>query len=146
MKLNDSQHGIRSGCSTLSQLLAHFAKILKGLERGDDVNIVYLDFAKALDKVNFRVVLKKLKSLGIRGKLGRWIHCFLTGRTQKIVVGGASSSIKEVISGIPQGSVLGPLLFLIMIGDIDKSVVTAFLSSFSGDARVGHGVKTEEDL
>ena len=145
-KLNDSQHGFRSGRSTLSQLLAHFDKILKGLERGDDVNVVYLDFAKAFDKVDFGVVLKKLKSIGIRGKLGRWIHCFLTGRTQKVVVGGASSSIKEVISGVPQGSVLGPLIFLIMIGDIDKSVLTAFLSSFADDTRVGHWVKTREDL
>ena len=78
--------------------------------------------------------------------MGRWIHCFLTGRTQKVVVGGASSSIKEVISGVPQGSVLGPLLFLIMIGDIDKSMLTAFLSSFADDTRVGHWVKTMEDL
>ena len=145
-KLSDSQHGFRSGRSTLSQLLSHFDKVLKGLERGEDVHVVYLDFAKAFDKVDFGVVLKKLKSLGIRGKLGRWIHCFLTGRTQRVVVGGASSSVKEVISGVPQGSVLGPLLFLIMIGDIDKSVLTAFLSSFADDTRVGHGIKTMEDL
>ena len=145
-KLNDSQHGFRGGRSTLSQLLSHFDKILKGLERGEDVHVVYLDFAKAFDKVDFGVVLKKLKSLGIRGKLGRWIHCFLTGRTQRVVVGGASSSVKEVISGVPQGSVLGPLLFLIMIGDIDKSLLTAFLSSFADDTRVGHGIKTMEDL
>ena len=145
-KLSDSQHGFRSGRSTLSQLLSHFDKVLTGLERGEDVHVVYLDFAKAFDKVDFGVVLKKLKSLGIRGKLGRWIHCFLTGRTQRVVVGGASSSVKEVISGVPQGSVLGPLLFLIMIGDIDKSVLTAFLSSFADDTRVGHGIKTMEDL
>ena len=145
-KFNDSQHGFRSGRSTLSQLLSHFDKILKGLEKGDDVNVVYLDFAKAFDKVDHGVVLKKLKSLGIRGRLGRWIHCFLTGRTQKVVVGGESSSIKVVISGVPQGSVLGPLLFLIMIGDIDKSVLTAFLSSFADDTRVGHWIKTMEDL
>ena len=111
-----------------------------------NVHLRYLDFAKAFDKVDFGVVLKKLKTLGVRGKLGRWIHCFLTGRTQKVVVGGASSSIKVVISGVPQGSVLGPLLFLIMIGDIDKSVLTAFLSSFADDTRVGHWIKTKEDL
>ena len=69
-KPNDSQHGFRSGHTTLSQLLLHFDKILKGLERGDDVNIVYADFAKAFSKMDFGVVLKELKSLGIRGKLG----------------------------------------------------------------------------
>ena len=63
-----------------------------------------------------------------------------------MVVGGVSSSVKKVISGVPQGSVLGPLLFLIMIGDIDESVLTSFLSSFADDTRVGHGVKTMEDL
>ena len=62
------------------------------------------------------------------------------------MVGGASSSIKEVISGVSQGSLLGPLLSLIMILDIDKSVLTDFLSSFSDDIRVGHWFKTIEDL
>jgi hypothetical protein len=108
--------------------------------------VVYLDFAKAFDKVDFGIVLNKLKELGIKGKLGKWIHCFLTGITQKVVVDGISSSVKEVISGVPQGSVLGPLLFLIMIGDIDKSVLTAFLSSFADDTRLGHRVKCMEDL
>ena len=70
----------------------------------------------------------------------------MTGRTHKVVVGGASSSVKKVISGVPQGSVLGPLLFLKMIGDKDKSVLTVFLSSFADDTSVGHRVKTREDL
>ena len=145
-KFNDSQHGFRSGRSTLSQLLAHFDRIIKCLEEGDDVNVVYLDFAKAFDKVDFGIVLNKLKALGITGKLGRWIHCFLTGRTQRVVIDGISSSVKEVLSGVPQGSVLGPLLFLIMIGDIDESVLTAFLSSFADDTRVGHSIKCMEDI
>ena len=96
--------------------------------------------------MDFGVVLKELQSLGISGKLSQWIHCFLTGRTQKVVVGGVSSNVKEVISGVPQGSLLGPLLSLIMILDIDKSVLTDFLSSFADDTRVGHWVKTIEDL
>ena len=70
----------------------------------------------------------------------------LFDRQNTVVLGGASSSVKKVISGVPQGSVLGPLLFLIMIGDIDKSVLTEFLSSFADDTRVGHRVKTREDL
>ena len=63
-----------------------------------------------------------------------------------MVFGGVSSSVKNVISGVPQGSVLGPLLFLIMIGDIDESMLTSFLSSFTDDTRVGNWVKTMEDL
>ena len=145
-KFNDSQHGFRSGRSTLSQLLAHFDRVIKCLEEGEDVNVVYLDFAKAFDKVDFSIILNKLKALGITGKLGRWIHCFLTGRTQRVVIDGISSSIKEVLSGVPQGSVLGPLLFLIMIGYIDESVLTAFLSGFADDTRVGHSIKCMEDI
>ena len=70
----------------------------------------------------------------------------MTGRTKRVVVGGAGSNVKEVVSGVRKGFVLGSNKFLVMIGDIDKSVLTAFLSSFTDDTRVGHGVKTMEDL
>ena len=142
---NPSQHGFRCGRSCLSQLIAHYELILQLMEEGYDVDVIYLDFAKAFDKVDFDIILKKLRSLGIRHKLGRWIHTFITGRTQTVLVNGARSNPASVKSGVPQGSVLGPLLFLILIGDIDKDVASAFLSSFADDTRMGHGVNTYED-
>ena len=103
--------------------------MLSHLEEGHNVDVVYLDFAKAFDKLDFNITLHKLKSLGIDGKIGRWIHSFLTGCHQRVVVNGVMSKLAAVLSGVPQGSVLGPILFLIMLGSIDKDVAHAFLSN-----------------
>ena len=142
---NPSQHGFRSGRSCLSQLLTHYEMILSQLEEGHNVDVIYLDFAKAFDKLDFNVTLNKLKMLGIDGKIGRWIHSFLTGRHQSVVVNGEKSPPAEVLSGVPQGSVIGPILFLILIGDIDQNVAHAFLSSFADDTRVGKAIKSVAD-
>ena len=142
---NPSQHGFRSGRSCLSQLLAHYDRILSELERGYNVDVIYLDFAKAFDKLDFNVTLSKLKMLGIDGKIGKWIHSFLTGRHQSVVVNGVKSVPAPVLSGVPQGSVIGPILFLILIADIDHNVANSFLSSFADDTRVGKGIQSERD-
>ena len=143
---NTSQHGFRSGRSCLSQLLAHYDKIISLLEQGQNVDVIYLDFAKAFDKLDFNVTFQKLKQLGIGGKIGKWIHSFLTNRHQTVVVNGEQSDPAPVISGVPQGSVIGPLLFLILIGDIDSNVSHSFLSSFADDTRIGKGIATQEDV
>ena len=142
---NPEQHGFRIGRSCLSQLLNHYDHILYLLEQGHNVDVIYVDFAKAFDKVDFDVTLKKINQLGIRGKVGQWIYSFITNRTQTVLVNGCRSDPSPVRSGVPQGSVLGPLLFLILIGDIDQNVASAFVSSFADDTRVGHGVNTAED-
>ena len=144
--LNPGQHGFRAGRSCLSQLLSHVENITQILEDGDNVDVIYLDFSKAFDKVDFLVTLRKIKLLGVTGSIGKWIYSFLTGRTQTVIVNGMSSSHSDVKSGVPQGSVLGPLLFLILLGDIDKSVSSAFLSSFADDTRIGHRIKTAGDV
>ena len=144
--LNPGQHGFRAGRSCLSQLLEHFETVTQTLEDGDNVDVIYLDFSKAFDKVDFLVTLRKLKYLGITGNVGKWIYSFITGRTQTVIVSGIKSDVSEVKSGVPQGSVLGPLLFLILLGDIDKSVASAFVSSFADDTRVGRRIKTPADV
>ena len=142
---NPSQHGFRAGRSCLSQLLNHYEQILTRLENGFNVDVVYLDFAKAFDKLDFNITLSKLKALGISGKIGRWIHSFLTGRKQSVVVNGTKSPPADVLSGVPQGSVLGPILFLILIGDINQDVAHSFISSFADDTRIGKGINSVED-
>ena len=143
---NNSQHGFLGGRSCLSQLLVHFDRITHELESGRGVDVIYLDFAKAFDKVDHGITLKKLASLGIGGQLGRWLHAFLTNRTQSVIVERRKSKPKPVLSGVPQGSVLGPLLFLVLIGDIDSDIAHSFLSSFADDTRVGKGITSEEDV
>ena len=116
---NESQHGFRSGRSCLSQLLEHYDTVLSILEDGANADVVYLDFAKAFDKVDHRIVLNKIQKLGIHGKVYEWIESFLSNRYQSVTVNGTISEPQKVISGVPQGSVLGPIIFLILIGDID---------------------------
>ena len=143
---NISQHGFRMGRSCLSQLIEHLDHVNNLLEQGKSVDVIYLDFAKAFDKVDIEVTLRKMKDLGIQGKLGRWIHSFLNDREQAVTVDKKISKPQPVKSGVPQGSVLGPLIFLILIGDIDQNISSAFLSSFADDTRVGKGIETEQDV
>ena len=100
---NSSQHGFRTGRSCLSQLLAHYDKILSLLDQGHNVDVIYLDFAKAFDKLDFNVTLSKLKAFGTDGNIGRWIQSFLTGRYQTVIVNGSKDFPAPVLSGVPQG-------------------------------------------
>ena len=142
---NPGQHGFRHGRSCLSQLITHYDHILDLLEQGHNVDVVYIDFAKAFDKVDFMVTMHKLISLGISGKVGKWIYSFLTHRTQQVIVNKSFSKPIEVKSGVPQGSVPGPLIFLILIGDINKDVNEAILSSFADDTRIGRQIGSQND-
>ena len=132
---NASQHGFRQGRSCLSQLLEHFDTILSFLERGVNIDTIYLDFSKAFDKVNHNILLKKMKNLGIKRKLLKLIKSFLKNRNQSVLVNGFKSDPVQVVSGVPQGTVLGLILFLLMISDIDENTKYSFLASFADDTR-----------
>ena len=144
-KLNKNQHGFRGGRSCLSQLIEHQNRILEGMENNEDVDVVYLDFAKAFDKVHHGVLIQKLQNAGITGKLLKWINNFLSNRKQTVSVEGCFSSESDVTSGVPQGSVLGPILFLVHISDIDQGTHHCKVSSFADDTRIMKTIKEEND-
>ena len=141
--LNDTQHGFRSGCS--SALLDVYDDVMHMLNGVSIVDMVYLDFAKAFDKVDHGILLHKVKDLGINGKLGQWFYHFLTNRQHFVRLPGGLSDDHPVISGVPQGTVLGPLLFIIMIGDINRDVGSSKLISFADDTRVYRQIADTED-
>ena len=105
------------------------------LDNNCPVDVVYLDFRKAFDSVPHRRLLKKLYGYGIQGNLLSWIEGFLLGRKQKVVLNGSCSSWTDVVSGVPQGSVLGPLLFSIYVNDIPNLVDSPILL-FADDIKI----------
>jgi len=109
--IRESQHGFTKGRSCLTNLLEFMEEVTDKLDNGKPVDIIYLDFAKAFDKVPYQRLFKKLRSHDIRGEISLWIESWLTGRRQKVGLNREYSDWSCVISHVPQGSVLGPILF-----------------------------------
>ena len=142
--LNSSQHGFLKARSCLTNMLCFLEEITKWIDVGSPVDIIYLDFQKAFDKVPHQRLLLKLKAHGIRDSITDWIEQWLTDRSQRVVVDGEVSNWKLVLSGVPQGSVLGPILFLIYINDLDDSITSNVLK-FADDTKLFRKVNTDGD-
>ena len=142
--LNSSQHGFLKARSCLTNMLCFLEEITKWIDMGSPVDIIYLDFQKAFDKVPHQRLLLKLKAHGIGDSISDWIEQWLTDRRQRVVVDGEVSNWKSVLSGVPQGSVLGPILFLIYINDLDDSI-TSNVMKFADDTKLFRKVNTDGD-
>jgi len=106
--------------------------------------VVYLDYRKAFDSVPHRRLIEKLKSFGIDGKLLKWMDDFLTSRTMKVGLRGTFSQLPEVLSGVPQGSVLGPLLFLLYVNEL-PSWIKCDMKMFADDTKLWCRIKTDAE-
>ena len=142
--LSKKQYGFISGRSTTTQLLYYLDECLKKIASGNVVDSIYLDFSKAFDTVPHRRLLGKLDAYGICGSTYNWIKDFLQGRSQQVIVNGSTSSFAPVISGIPQGTVLGPVLFVIYINDLLDNIQSDGVM-FADDTKIFSQITSHKD-
>ena len=142
--LSKVQHGFSQGRSCLTNLLETFEAWTLAVDQGYGIDVVYLDYRKAFDTVWHSGLLTKLQGYGIDGELLSWIKSFLQGRKMRVQVRGSHSDWVEVLSGVPQGSVLGPLLFLIFVNDI-PAWIKSNVRMFADDTKVWTRISTLED-
>ena len=142
--LSPKQHGFIQGRYCVTQLLAVLDSWTLALDEGGNIDTIYLDFAKAFDTVPHQRLLTKLRGYGIEGRILTWIKAFLTNRRQRVVINGSRSSWADVTSGIPQGSVLGPVLFICYINDMPSSVQSS-MYLFADDAKLYRNIASDDD-
>ena len=142
--LCDEQHGFRHGRSCETQLLLTINDFAESLNNNGQTDAILLDFSKAFDKVSHQHLYHKLHHYGIRGNTLEWLKDCLTGRRQQILVNGEQSDVSQVTSGVPQGTVLAPLLFLCFINDLPKNILST-VRLYADDVILYTPINSKED-
>ena len=139
--IKPSQHGFLPGRSCQSNLLEFLERVTDDTDRGNNNDVAYLDFAKAFDKVPHARLLIKLKALGVNNQVSSWIEAWLRDRRQR-VISGEESAWSAVSRGVPQGSIIGPLLFIVYINDLDEKMTSTVLT-FADDTKISSNSQHE---
>lgn len=139
------QHGFLKNKSTTSNLILCNDYISKHMSEPSQVDVIYTDYMKAFDRIDHIILLRKLQSAGIRGNLFRWFSSYILNRNQTVALNGYASSNMPIPSGIPQGSLLGPLLFVIFINDITKCFTYSKILLFADDLKILHTIRSVDD-
>ena len=143
--LCDNQHGFTKRRSYETQLISTIQELSSFIAKGKQVDVILLDFAKAFDKVPHGRLIHKLDYYGVRGTTLKWIRSFLGDRQQEVVLDGATSDTAQVTSGVPQGTVLGPLLFWVFINDLPESIKSSQCELFADDSLLYKVIENQAD-
>ena len=144
--LSETQFGFRKGHSTSDAVHSLCDIVNRCFERGEIPLTVFIDFRKAFDTVDFKILLKRLQSLGVRGNYLKWFDSFLSGRSIQVVLNDAFSSPYQVKCGVPQGSVLGPLLYLVYVDSMRFYLPECFITTFADDTALTMSSRMIDDL
>lgn len=139
------QHGFVQRRSTVTNLLIYTTDLFEEIDNNKQIDSVYTDFRKAFDRVDHKILLEKIAFNGIRGNLWRWFKSYISNRTQKVVIKGFESQCVNISSGVPQGSILGPLLFILFINDIDKCFEYSKFLLYADDLKIYKIINVADD-
>ena len=142
--LDNLQSAYKPSHSTITALLSVTDDIYEALEDTELTFLILLDYSKAFDCANHRLILAKLQSAGFKNDSLSWITSYLTGRSQKVVTGSAESDWADAINGVPQGSVLGPLLFTVLVSDIGNAIKRGRYHLYADDTQLYYTCKVED--
>ena len=144
--MSNNQHGFHDKRSTVTGTYDLLQLVYQAIDNNDHVLVLFYDLSRAFDYVNIELLVNKLENYGILNTLLEWIKSFLTNRKISVRINGQTSAPCAQTIGVPQGSVLSPLLFILFVNDLDKHIHDTQIVMFADDTTMGISAKTEEDL